>query len=66
MVRFVNFVKSSPAEGGAPTSPPGGGGKNDKRPAPPRRMGPPEQTAMAPYADVLWALVSSSEFATNH
>jgi len=66
MVRFVNFVKSSPAEGGTPTSPPGGGGKNDKRPAPPRRMGPPEQAAMAPYADVLWALVSSSEFATNH
>ncbi len=64
MVRFVNFVRSSPPEGGTPTSNPEA--KNGKRPTPPRRMGPPEQAAMAPYADVLWALVSSSEFATNH
>jgi hypothetical protein len=57
MTKFVNFVRSPPADGG------GKGEKNDKRP---RRAGPPEQAAMAPYADVLWALISSSEFATNH
>jgi hypothetical protein len=67
MVKFVNFVRSSPNEGGSPTSNPTPAGGNGKRPAPaPRRQGPPEQAAMAPYADVLWALVSSSEFATNH
>jgi hypothetical protein len=64
MVRFVNFVKSSPPEGGTPTSSPDA--KGGKRPQPTKRMGPPEQAAVAPYADVLWALVSSSEFATNH
>jgi hypothetical protein len=26
----------------------------------------PEDLAASPYADVLWALVSSSEFGTNH
>jgi hypothetical protein len=61
MTRFLQFVKSSPAQGAASTDAPGKG----KRPAA-KRPGPPEQGAAAPYADVLWALVSSSEFATNH
>ena len=65
MNRFLGFVKSSPQQGSTATSNPGAA-KNEKRPTPPRRMGPPEQGAAAPYADVLWALVSSSEFATNH
>ena len=65
MARFLSFVKTSPQQGAASTSNPAGG-KIERRPAPPRRGGPPEQGAMAPYADVLWALVSSSEFATNH
>jgi hypothetical protein len=58
MARFLAFVRL-PAPGASATS---SGGRNDKR----SRRGPPEAGAAAPYADVLWALVSSSEFATNH
>jgi uncharacterized protein DUF1549/uncharacterized protein DUF1553 len=62
LARFVKFVKSSPSEAGGATSSPEGG----KRKAAPRFKGGPEASVAAPYADVLWALVSSSEFGTNH
>lgn len=59
--RFLQFVKTSPAQGATSTDSGKGGGKRSQR-----RAGPPELAGAAPYADVLWALVSSSEFGTNH
>jgi hypothetical protein len=58
MSRFVQFVKSAP-----PTAAPPAPAKKGRGMPPPRR---PEEVQAAAYADVLWALVSSSEFGTNH
>jgi hypothetical protein len=58
MARFTHFVKTAPA-----ASAPKDGKKQGRGMPAPRR---PEDIAASPYADVLWALVSSSEFGTNH
>ncbi len=58
MSRFSQFVKTAGPTGAAPT-----GGKKGARAAP---RGRPEDAQASPYADLLWALVSSSEFGTNH
>ena len=58
MTRFVNFVKTA----GPTSAPPAGAKKGRAMPAFRR----PEEAQAAAYADVLWALVSSSEFGTNH
>jgi hypothetical protein len=53
-------VKTAPAPSAAPPAPAG----KKARAMPTARK--PEDLAASPYADVLWALVSSSEFGTNH
>ena len=58
MTRFVNFVKTA-----GPTSAPPPNTKKGRGMPPMRR---PEDVQAVAYADVLWALVSSSEFGTNH
>lgn len=60
MSRFVQFVKTA----GPTSAPPAGAPQKKGRAMPPMRR--PEEAQAAAYADVLWALVSSSEFGTNH
>lgn len=57
MDRFLRYVKSA-ASAEPPPAPP------KARGMPPMRRG--EDPQAAAYADVLWALVASSEFGTNH
>ncbi len=58
--RFLEFVRTAGPTAPAPDPK---ATAQAKRAPPPRR---PEDQQAAPYADVLWALVSSSEFGTNH
>lgn len=64
--RFVAFVKSTPRNDASETDaegPDDGGRKRGLRR--PRRLAREDRTHAA-YADVLWTLLSSSEFGTNH
>jgi hypothetical protein len=58
MSRFAQFVKTAGPTGAPPAGPKKGRGLPATR-----RI---EEVPAAAYADVLWALVSSSEFGTNH
>jgi hypothetical protein len=64
MSKFAQFVKTAGAPSAPPPAAPQGGKKPGARAMPTPKK--PEDVAASPYADVLWALVSSSEFGSNH